>query len=360
MFSLDDRAGNVVTTVALFVGAGAVLYLARGALLILPLSVLFAYLLEPAVAFMQRHLRLGRKSRTWAIAQVCLFIALVLGSVAYKLGPHVVAQIKSLNAALPAMLEGFSSGKGAAGPGGKHGLSAAQQKRIQQLLARHRAFLDHVSERAAASATYDAASAIWLFAVPILAVFILQDGRQVADAIIEAGERRGHQTALKRILRQIETMLGKFMRAQLALAGLSSGFYSVAMLVLRFPDAIALGVLGGVLKFLPAVGWVASTLTILTVGFLAHAHWIWMAGLLVAWRPVQDYVTSPRIMGQNLEVKPLAVVFALLVGGQVGGIAGVYLAVPIVAVLRIVWLECFSAHNCSTALADQPLTQVKA
>ena len=360
MFSLDDRAGNVVTTVALFVGAGAVLYLARGALLILLLSVLFAYLLEPAVAFMQRHSRLGRKSRTWAIAQVCLFITLVLGSVAYKLGPHVVAQIKSLNAALPVILEDLSIGKAPAGPGGKHGLSAAQQKWIQQLLARHRAFLDHVSERAAASVAYVAASAIWLFAVPILAVFILQDGRQVADAIIEAGERRGHQTALKRILRQVDTMLGKFMRAQLALAGLSFGFYSVSMLVLRFPDAIALGVLGGVLEFLPAVGWVASALTILTVGFLTHAHWIWMAGLLVAWRLVQDYVTSPRIMGKNLEVKPLAVVFALLVGGQVGGIAGVYLAVPIVAVLRIVWLECFSAQNCSTALADQPLTQVKA
>ena len=360
MFSLDDRAGNVITTVALFVGAATILYLARGAFLILVLSVLFAYLLEPAVTLVQQHSPLGRKSRTWAIAQVCLFITLVLGSVAYKLGPHVVAQIKSLNAALPEILEDLSSGKAPAGPGGKHGLSAAQQRRIQELLARHRAFLDHVSERAAATAAYVAASAIWLFAVPILAVFILQDGRQVVDAIIEASERRGHRTALKRILRQVDTMLGKYMRAQLALAGLSFGFYSVSMLVLRFPDAIALGVLGGVLEFLPAVGWIASAVTILTVGFLTHSHWIWMAGLLVAWRLVQDYVTSPRIMGKNLELRPLAVVFGLMVGSQVGGIAGVYLAVPIVAVLRIVWLECFSAQNASPALADQPLTQVKA
>ena len=84
-----------------------------------------------------------------------------------------------------------------------------------------------------------------------------------------------------------------------------------------------------------------------------------MAGLLVAWRLVQDYVTSPRIMGKNLELKPLAVVFALMVAGQVGGVAGVYLAVPIVAVLRIVWLECFSAQNSSTARSDQPLMEAK-
>jgi len=357
MFSLDDRAGNVVTTVALFVGAAGVLYLARGILLILVLSVLFAYLLEPAVTFVQRHSRLGRKSRTWAIAQVCLFGTLVLGSLGYYLGSRVVAQMKSLNAAVPEILQDLSEGKAPPSPKGRHGLSAAQQRRVQELLARHRDFIARVSDRAVASASYVAASAIWLFAVPILAVFILLDGRQVVDAIIEAGERRGDRTAVKRILGRVDTMLAKYARAQLALAGLSFVFYSVSMLVLRFPYAIALGVLGGVLEFLPTVGWIASAVTILTVGFLTHSHWIWMAGLLVVWRLAQDYVISPHIMGKNLGLRPLTVVFALMVGGQVGGVAGVFLSVPIAAVLRIVWLECFSAQNSSTALADQPLMQ---
>jgi len=58
-----------------------------------------------------------------------------------------------------------------------------------------------------------------------------------------------------------------------------------------------------------------------------------------------------------LGLRPLTVVFALMVGGQVGGIAGVFLSVPIAAVLRIVWRECFSVLNSSTALADQPLMQ---
>ncbi len=132
------------------------------------------------------------------------------------------------------------------------------------------------------------------------------------------------------------------------------------MLILGFPYAIALGILGGVLEFLPAVGWIASAVAILTVGFLTHSHWIWMAGLLVVWRLLQDYVNSPRIMGNSLELQPLTVIFALMVGGQVGGIAGVYLSVPAVAVLRIVWIECFSTRNSSTAHSDEPLMQVKA
>jgi predicted PurR-regulated permease PerM len=359
MFSLDDRAGNVVTTVALFMAAATILYLARGAFLILLLSLLFAYLLEPAVTLVQKH-SLGQKNRTWAIARVYLVGTIALGSLGYVFGPRLAEEITKLNAQVPEILESLSSRKTVNTLEGRHGLSAAQQLRIQDFLARHHDFIARVFERGAASAAHVAAGAIWLLAVPILAVFFLQDGRQMVAATVDAVGSRGDGTLFKKILRQVDTMLAKYIRAQFTLAGLSFVFYSVSMLILRHPYAIALGVLGGVLEFLPAVGWIASAVAILTIGFLTHTHWIWMAGLLLVWRLVQNYVNSPRIMGDNLELQPVTVVFALMVGAQVGGIAGVYLSVPAVAVLRIVWLECFSTRNCPTDLSDQHLMQVKA
>jgi predicted PurR-regulated permease PerM len=352
MFSLDDRAGNVVTTVALFMIAATILYIARGAFLILLLSLLFAYLLDPAVTLIQQRSRLGHQNRTWAIAQVYLIGALVIGCLGYEFGTNVAAQIKNLNVAVPEILESLSSERLPAHLGGRHGLSAAQQKWIQNLLVRHRDFITRVFDRGAALAADVAASAIWLFAIPILAIFFLRDGRQMADAIIEAVEPRVSRARAKQILQRINTMLAGFMRAQLALAGLSFVFYSVSMLVLRFPYAIALGAVGGVLEFLPTVGWIASAVAILTIGFLTHSHWIWMAGLVVVWRLVQDFVLSPRIMGGNLELQPLTVVFSLMVGAQLGGIAGLYLSVPAVAVLRIVWRECFSPRNSSDVKAN--------
>ena len=72
MFSLDNRAGNVITTVTLFAVAATILYVARGAFFILLLSLLFAYLLDPAVTWVQQHAPLGPKNRVWAIAQVYL------------------------------------------------------------------------------------------------------------------------------------------------------------------------------------------------------------------------------------------------------------------------------------------------
>ena len=352
MFSFDDHTGNVVTTVALFLVAAAILYLARGAFFILLLSLLFAYLLEPAVAFMQRHSRLARKNRTRAIAEVYLIATLLVGMVIYELGPHLVAQLKNLNSAMPAILQGLSTGNAAADLESRHGLTAAQQQQLHEWLARHRDVIASVFERGAASAGYLAASVVWLFVIPILAIFILRDGPQMAEAFFDALERRGNRTALKQILPQVHGMLAKYIRAQFALAGLSFLFYSLSMLMLGFPYAVALGVLGGALEFIPALGWIVSAAAILTIGFLTHAHWIWMAGLLLLWRLVQDYVNSPHIMGHDLNLKPLTVLVALMVGGQLGGIAGVYLSVPTVAVLRIVWLECFSNPTSLTSVSQ--------
>jgi len=360
MFSIDDRAGNVMTTVVVFLIAAAIVYLARGAFFILLLSLLFAYLLEPAVTLAEQHSRLGQKNRTWAIVQVYLVGLVVLGILGYAFGSHVATQIKNLNAALPQILHNLSSGKAAADVGTKHGVTAAEQRRIYDWLARNHDSIARVFERGAASAAYVAESAVWLFAIPILAIFILRDGRHLGDSLVETLARRRDLTMVRRIARQVDVMLAKYIRAQLALAGLSFIFYSISMLLLRFPYAIALGALGGVLEFLPAVGWIASAAAILTIGFLTHAHWIWMAGLLLLWRLVQDYVNSPRIMGDKLQLQPLTVLVALMVGGQVGGIAGVYLSVPIVAVLRIVWLEYFSTRNSSTTDSEPLFRQMKA
>jgi predicted PurR-regulated permease PerM len=158
---------------------------------------------------------------------------------------------------------------------------------------------------------------------------------------------------MERVLRQVDAMLTKYVRAQLALAGLSFVFYSVSMLLLGFPYAMALGFLGGALEFLPAVGWITAAALMLTMGFLTHAHWIWMAVLLVIWRLFQDYVNSPRIMGKTLELEPLTVLVALMVGGQVGGIAGLYLSVPAVAVLRIVLLGFTEDRSAALVAVDR-------
>ena len=341
MFSLDDRAGNVITTVAFFVVAAAVLYIARAAVLIFILSLLFAYLIEPAVAFVQRNSRLGRRNRNWAIAQVYLSAVFVFGILVYEFGPHLVAETKKLNATV-IELSNRVAGSNTNASLTFHGLTANQQTRLQAVLLRHRDLITNAFGRAAESAAYFAENAIWILAVPILAIFFLKEGRQMAGAFLNTIARIGDRTVVARILQDVDTMLAEYVRAQLALASLSFMFYSLSMSTLRFPYAFVLGAVGGVLEFLPVFGCIVSAAMILSVSILTHSHLIVMAALLGLWRIVQTYVNSPRIMGKTLQLPPLMVLFALMVGGQLGGVAGVFLAVPAIAVLRIVRLECSS------------------
>src|SRR5262249_25238951 len=117
-------------------------------------------------------------------------------------------------------------------------------------------------------------------------------------------------------------------------------FYSAVLLLLRFPYAIALASLGGLLEFIPVVGWTSTSAVIVGFGFVNHLHWIWMAALLGIWRVIQDYAIMPRILGRELKIHPLGAIFAVLVGAELGGLVGIYLAVPLAAAVRVVWRLC--------------------
>lgn len=112
-------------------------------------------------------------------------------------------------------------------------------------------------------------------------------------------------------------------------------FYSAALLF-RFPYAIALAALGGLLEFIPTVGWASTAAVILAFGIVSHSHWGWMLALLALWRLTQDYFVSPRVLGHHLEIHPLAATFAVLVGAEAAGTIGIYLAIPFIALLRVI------------------------
>src|SRR5260370_16574596 len=93
-----------------------------------------------------------------------------LGSLAYKFGPHLVAQMRNLNTAVPAILQELSSGRAAASLGARHGLTAAQQLWLQNLLARHHDFIARSFDHRAAPPAYASATALCLFSIPILSI----------------------------------------------------------------------------------------------------------------------------------------------------------------------------------------------
>lgn len=347
----DKRTASVLITVLIFVAIGAFIYGAGRILIVFLLAILFAYLLEPLVSRFQRWTKVSRGSREIAILEVYVIISAAFALLLILMGPRIADESRKLVEALPGFLQKISSGRIVAEIGSKHGWSYNTQIHLQQFLAAHKsAILAWVASVGARVANF-AANLIWVALIPILAIFFLKDGRAFAERLVEAVDRYQQKRFLVGITVDLNEMLAHYIRMQLILAGLSLAAYMSVLSLLRVPYSLALGAIAGVLEFIPIVGPLVGAILILGVGFLANYHHLLIVALFLGgWRLLQDYFTSPRLMGGKLELHPLVVIFAVLVGAEIGGIIGVYLSIPVAAALHIVWRRWQRVYSTETKI----------
>jgi predicted PurR-regulated permease PerM len=338
---LDSRTSRVLLTALLFAVGLGFLYAARRTLILFLFAIFFAYLINPAVGRLERVVR----SRVWAITVIYLLLLVSVGTLAFLVGPRIGRQSTRLGEALPALMDKASNGQlsGQLGQltariGNEHGWSSETQKRIQDFLVSHRAELTRLAQRVGVRVA-EAAQELWvLFLVPILAVFFLRDGGSFHEVILALVQSRSQREFLQNVLQDLNQMLAQFIRAQLTLAAFSLVVYSSVLGLMRVPYALTLGTVGGALEFIPVAGPLVAGAAMMVVAILSgYSHWPLLLLFLVLWRLIQDYVIAPRIMGDSVELHPLAALFGILAGGEIAGILGVYLSIPVMASLRIVW-----------------------
>lgn len=350
----DRRTTNIFFTLVLCAIVCAILYAARYILLIFVFAILLAYLIDPIVRFLQRHSLFFKNLRGPHVVETYLAFVLLLFA-GHALLPGLININSKIFRTLPVIAEDLSTGEIAQDIGDKYGWSEAQELHWKAFLVRHREQIDSFVQSAE---RFTSNAFAVLIVVPILSIFFLADGGRIADSVIQVISTEGNRQAVREVADELNTMLRRYIRAKVILGGLSFVFYSAAMLLLRFPHAIGLGVLGGILEFIPVAGWMISATTILAVGILTHCHWIWMAALLGIWRMVMDYFISPRVVGQNLEIHPLMVIFAVMVGGEIGGIVGIYLSIPLMVIVRVIW-ERYASLTSRVANTTEPFQNIK-
>ena len=348
----------MLATVCVFVAVAGFLYGVRQTLVVFLFAIFFAYLLEPLVTRIQNS-PLARHSRGLAIAETYIGLAGVICAAAIFFGPQLVKDTRALVETLPNLLDNVTSGKIVWQVGSKHGWSYDTQLQIEHLISSHRQQILSWITHAGSQTAQLLANALWLILIPILAVFFLADGQRFAQVLIAAFERRDERRLFRSIIEDLDRVLAGFIFAQITLAGMSLVAYSAVLISLRFPYALALGVAGGALEFIPVVGPLVAAVTILGVGFLAGYPHLWAILLFLGvWRLCTDYVISPHIYGRGLKLHPLAAIAAVLMGGELGGVLGVYLAIPIFAALRIFWNRWRDYSHSSPSYGDATLEEL--
>ncbi|MGA8440506.1 MAG: AI-2E family transporter [Candidatus Sulfotelmatobacter sp.] len=329
----DARTARVIITVLLFALGLGFLYAARQTLVAFLFAIFFAYLMSPLVSYLEKLLR-GR-GRAIAVIYVLLLGLVVLFFV--STGPRIARESTHLGHSLPA-LSRLSSGQIAEQLGHEHGWNSRLVDLLRDYLANHSDEIANLAQ-AVGLRVADVAKQAWLLViVPLLSIFFLKDGHTFSQILLDLVQSRPQRELLQGVLSDLNQMLAHFIRAQLSLAALTLVMYSAVLAMMRMPYALVLGTLGGLLEFIPVIGPLVAAVVIVTVSLLvSYPHWLGLIVFLGVWRLIQDYVSSPRIMGHSMELHPLAAIFGVMAGGEVAGILGIFLSIPVMASLRIVF-----------------------
>jgi len=329
----DARTARVLITVLLFALGLGFLYLARATLIAFLFAIFFAYLMSPVVSRLEKVLH----GRGRAIAVIYLLLLGLVVVFFVSMGPRIGREGARLVKSLPAIGQ-LSSGEIAEELGQQHGWNSKGVDLLRDYLASHSDEIAKLAQNVGLRVA-DVAKQAWLLAlVPLLSIFFLKDGRNFSEILLDLVQSRLQRELLQGVLSDLNQMLAHFIRAQLTLAALTFAMYSGVLGLMRVPYALVLGTVGGLLEFIPVVGPLAAAVMIIGMTLLmGYKHWLVLVIFLGVWRLIQDYVSSPRIMGHSMELHPLAAIFGVMAGGEVAGILGIFLSIPVMASLRIVF-----------------------
>jgi predicted PurR-regulated permease PerM len=349
----------VLRVITVLLAVGVVLWVISkitGIILLLVLAIFFAYFVSPLVEFLRRQRTIG--GRTIAIPKVvaiALAYLIILAAIVFA----VFVILPSLTYQFPEFADQAKSYWKSLGDRTQDVMRYSRRLPPPVVNAVNNA-VPKVVDAVSATATEFATAALgyvvyipWLVLIPILAFFLLKDAESFRRSALLMLPRGRWRWRGDEFFQDINSTLAAYIRAQLTACLFIGIICSLGFTVLGLPGSLVMGVLAGVFEFVPLVGPVTIALL---AGLLAMFHAGPFNAFLVllflgVLRIVQDYVIYPRLIGQGIHLHPLAVIFAILAGEKLAGVAGIFLAIPVVAIITVSyrhWME----HRGKEGIAD--------
>ena len=342
----------VIGVTLAILGTIVLLYKLEGVLLLVILATFFAYLIAPLVDFVRRPFKLRngeyKMPRPVAIGIVYLLIFGSLGVAIYTLSPRLAAQLNQFtqqSETYSGALQGRT--QSLRNLSRRLGLPVAGQDALVNLAP---GAIENAKQTAEAALPEIIAYLPWLVLIPILGFFLLKDAEEFRRSVLKMLPRGRLRWRGDEFFQDVNSTLAAYIRAQLTACLIIAVICSVGFLIIGLPYWLALGIIAGLLEFIPLVGPLVVGITAaLVASFASPAQAVMVIVFLVVLRIVHDYVIYPRIIGQGIHLHPLAIVLAILCGEELAGLVGIFLAIPVVAIISVTyrhWLE----HRGSTGL----------
>jgi len=176
-----------------------------------------------------------------------------------------------------------------------------------------------------------------LILIPVLAFYLMRDYHAMWPRL-EALIPRRYKGRVGVLRVEIDSVLGGFVRGQLTVAIILGVLHAVGLVIVGIDGAVVIGLISGFLNMVPYVGTAIGISLALIMAALSFSGWAPILGVLIVFgvsNALESLVITPRIVGDKTGLSPIAVMVAILAGGQVFGFAGLLFAVPTAAVLKV-------------------------
>lgn len=338
MLGFDTRTAKVIWTVFLVTFLLFFVYSIRQTLLVVTFAIFFSYMVYPLIALAERHLpsTIPRMVSIGAVFALVFIIIVVAGSV---LGSQIADEASKLSQQLPSLLNVKNISDRIPLPGFLEPLRVRLVAFLSEQMQSHAGQAVPFAQELGLSALRAASNLIYLVLVPVLSFLLIKEAPTLKREMF-AWIGQSNSLLWGGIITDLDVLMAGYVRALLILSIATGVVYSTVFSFMGITYALLLGVIAGLLEVIPFVGPLIAAVAVLAVSaFSGYAHLAWLFIFIVGYRLFQDYVLNPYLMSAGIEVPPLLVILGLLAGEQAGGIAGIFLAVPIVAAVKIIYLQ---------------------
>jgi len=204
-----------------------------------------------------------------------------------------------------------------------------------------------------------------MIAIPVLAAYLLFDSEIIKRFFMGFVPEKRRDTTLG-LLGELEEVLGGFIRGQLLVGGSIGIIIAIGLMICKVPYAILIGAVAGALDLIPYIGPVIAFLPAFVIGFSAGgiSKALLVGVVFLVANQLEGHVIAPNIVSRTIKLSPSAIVLSVLIGGELWGVAGMFIAVPVAGIIRVLLLHVIpgsvSREEAKPILTKDPQEVVEA
>jgi predicted PurR-regulated permease PerM len=188
--------------------------------------------------------------------------------------------------------------------------------------------------------------------IPVISAYLMLEHEMLWASLLRVIPPTA-QPKVRAVAGDLDGLLGGFIRGQFLVGAIVGACITVALLVTNVKYAVLIGVVAGLLNIIPFVGAIVGFVPAVLLAFFNDGwqHALVVAACFVGINQLEGHIIAPRIVSESVGLSPLMVIVAILIGGELGGLGGMFLAVPVAGVLRVLAVHLFPRY----ALAGEEL-----